>query len=147
MENTIIASIVSVVTVLGGWEGIKYLLNRNANKRIEAAHADVEEVKADKEQFEFLTIQIEYLQKQLTKKDEQLEKKDEQIAKKDEQIAKLGDQIDGMNKRFEEQTLLVRSQNTQILTLTQEKAGLLAERSLKLCEVKKCKDRQPQSNW
>lgn len=41
----IIQTLLTAVTVLGGWEAIRYLLNRKTNQRMEEARADSLEYK------------------------------------------------------------------------------------------------------
>jgi hypothetical protein len=38
--NNIIATVLTIITTLGGWEAIRYFINRRTNKRIEEAKAD-----------------------------------------------------------------------------------------------------------
>jgi hypothetical protein len=55
--------IVSVIGALGGWEAIKYLLNRKSNQRTAMAEADLS-------QFHTLQETIQFLQTQLKEKEE-----------------------------------------------------------------------------
>ena len=38
--NEILTTILTIVTTLGGWEAIKYFINRKSNSRIAEAKAD-----------------------------------------------------------------------------------------------------------
>lgn len=116
---SILTTLVTVVSALGGWELVKWLLNRKSNQRIAEAHADLEEVTANKEEFGVLKEQIEFLQRQIYDKE----------------------------TRFAEQTNLVRQQNLDIINLTKEKGALELELQKKRCEVKCCPNRQPQNGY
>lgn len=112
--------------VMGGFEGFKWFFNRKHNKRIAQAKADQEEAKANIDEFHYLKERIEVAEAHNKQKEE----------------------------RFHEQTLLVRDLNKQLLdraiengTLNAEISALKAERALKLCERRGCKERQPQSGY
>lgn len=59
----------------------------------------------------------------------------------------LQEQLRDKEKRFAEQTELVRKQNVENLELTRENTLLKAERALKLCERRNCGNREPQSGY
>ena len=108
----IIKDIVLLLTALGGFEGVKYFLNRKSNSRKATADATLAE-------FKVLQETVVFLQEQLKKKEE----------------------------RFAEH-IEVRRQTVQQLLDAERRIGeLLAERSLKLCEIKKCKGREPFSGY
>lgn len=115
----IVPTMITIISTLGGWECIKYLINRKARKRIEHSEAEKKENEADHSEFEVLRDTMLFLQEQL----------------KDKEI------------RFAEQTDLVRSLNAKNLELAGEVTSLKVERSLKLCEKKGCKGREPQSGY
>ena len=128
MENiTIIATAIgTVMASIGGWELVKWFLNRKSNKRIAEATADKEELSKEKDEFYFLRERLEFKDKQLMEKEQ----------------------------RFAEQTDLVRSLNKQLLdetikagNLQARVAALEAERRMKLCETRGCPNRQPQSGY
>lgn len=129
----IVTTIVSVLGAVGGFEFIKWVLTKKSNKRIASAQADMAEIEAE-------TAEFRLLRERLVLSDEQLLKKEEQLAKKEE--------------RFQEQTEVVRELNRQLLE-SANKIGVLeahisrleAERSMKLCEVRACPKRQPQSGY
>lgn len=77
------------------------------------------EAKADDSEFAVLAKTNIFLQEQLAKKEE----------------------------RFAEQTELVRTLTTENLALTAKVSRLETERSMKLCEVRGCQSRQPQSGY
>ena len=54
----VIEIVVSVITALGGWEMIKYLMNRKTNRRKEEAEADNVEFNVLREAMEFLKTQL-----------------------------------------------------------------------------------------
>lgn len=61
--NEILTTILTIVTTLGGWEMIKYFINRKSNSRIA-------EAKADSSEFTVLRDTVVFLQEQLQKKEE-----------------------------------------------------------------------------
>lgn len=61
--NEILATILTIVTTLGGWEAIKYLIHRKANSRIA-------EAKADGSEFSVLRDTMIFLEQQLKEKEE-----------------------------------------------------------------------------
>lgn len=116
----------TVIASIGGWELIKWFLNRKSNLRIANANADKEELSREKDEFYFLRERLEFKDKQLMEKEQ----------------------------RFAEQTELVRSLNKQLLeetikagNLQARIASLEAERRMKLCETRGCVNRQPQSGY
>ena len=124
--HTIIASSAGVLTALGGWEFAKWWLNRKSNERIAAANAENIELKNEVDEFHFLRERLEFKEKEMMEKE----------------------------KRFVEQTELVRTLNRQLLDQTIEYGKLQAriseleaERKMKLCEKRGCIDRQPQSGY
>ena len=97
---------------MGGWEAIRYVINRKSNARIKEAEADGSE-------FSVLRDTILFLQQQLHDKE----------------------------KRFAEQTDIVRKQTAENIELTRENAMLKTERALKICERRNCGNREPQSGY
>ena len=59
----IVETLMAILGSLGGWELVKYLINRKSNARISEAEADSAE-------FHVLKEQIEFLQDQLKQKEE-----------------------------------------------------------------------------
>lgn len=104
---------------VGGLEGIKYFLNRDANKRIKEAEADTKKAEADHAQFDNFREYNEYLQDALQKKEERFQ----------ETITKQRELLDEVN------------------TLTTKVAVLETERQMKMCEVRGCANRKPQSGY
>lgn len=118
--------IVQVLVALGGFEFVKWVFNRATNKRIAVAKADNEELKNEVDEFHFLRERLEFKEKEMMEKE----------------------------RRFVEQTELVRELNRQLLEQTLENgklqskiSALEAERAMKLCERRGCSERQPQSGY
>ena len=109
----------AVTTALGGWEAIKYLLNRKTNRRKEEAEADSVEFGVLKETITFLQ--------------EQLHEQVRQDAEKE--------------KRFVEQTQRLRKVQDENSKLLQEKAKLELDLQTYRCIRKKCTNREPQNGY
>ena len=109
---TLLTSVAGMIATLGGFELIKWVMNRKSNTRIAEAQADSAE-------FEVLRKQLIFLQEQLDQKE----------------------------KRFAEQTDVVRQLNLKEIELTQEIGRLKLELAVKRCEVKKCPKREPQTGY
>lgn len=118
-----------ILTILGSTgvlEIVKYFINRKSNERMAQANVDSVELKNDVDEFHFLRERLEFKDKELMEKEQ----------------------------RFVEQTELVRQLNRQLLEQTIENgkcqsriSELEAERRMKLCERRGCKDRIPQSGY
>ena len=102
----------TIAGTLGGWEAIKYFMNRKANEK-------KEDNEASHVEFEVLRETVVFLQEQLLKKEE----------------------------RFADQTELVRKLQKENQELSRSVAKLETERSLKLCERRGCRERQPESGY
>ena len=74
--------IASVLTACGGWEAIKYLLNKETNKRIAEAEADSVE-------FNVLRQTVEFLQTQLREKEERFAQQTELVRKLNAEVLEL----------------------------------------------------------
>jgi hypothetical protein len=108
----VITIIATLIGSIGGWEAIKWVLNRKANLKTSEAMADDSE-------FSVLAKTNVFLQEQLAKKEE----------------------------RFAEQTERLRKLIEENVILTGKVAKLEAERSMKLCNVRACPNREPQSGY
>lgn len=115
----ILTVILTAVCSLLGWEGVRWLINRKSNARIVSAEADTAEVKAEVDEFHHLRDMVEWLQQRLYEKEE----------------------------RFAEQTKLVRELQRELLASEKKVAMLETERSMKLCQVRGCAKREPQSGY
>lgn len=125
--------LLSILGSQGVIEGARWFFNRKNQAKVAEAQADAAQTKAEEDEFHL--------------KQERLRFADEQLLAKDKQLAEWSD-------RHYEQTLLLREKNEQLLaTQTElgeakaEIASLRAERAMKLCERRGCKDRQPQSGY
>lgn len=120
----------SVITSLGGFELVKWIakwiVNRKSNKRVAEANADSVELKNDIDEFHFLKERIEF--------------KDKQLIEKEERFMKQTEHVMSLNKQLLEQTI----ENGR---LKAENSELKAERKMKLCEVRNCLQREPQSGY
>ena len=118
--------IITVISTLGGFEGIKWWMNRKTNARML-------DIKADSDEFHLIRERLETADKHLLEKEKLLYEKEQ---------------------RFHEQTKLVRDLQRQLLDKQMEigdqKAeisALKAERAMKLCERRGCINREPQSGY
>ncbi len=66
--------IASILGALGGWEAIRYLINRKSNKRIADAQADQTEFAVLKETVEFLQIQLKEKEERFCNQTDRLRK-------------------------------------------------------------------------
>lgn len=124
--NDFVMTICTVVGALGGLEFIKWWYNRKARTEVEKAEAESARVKADADEFRYLRERIEMQDKDALAKEQ----------------------------RFNDQITHIRDLNRQIVALEIEKgdlkaevSALKAERKMKLCEVRGCAQREPQSGY
>lgn len=96
-EN-IATTVVSLLGALGGWEAVKYLINRKSNKRMEESEADKKETEADSDEFHLYKERIDELRlanAELNKQNLELLKagsrKDEIIEDKTKKIRELNE--------------------------------------------------------
>lgn len=96
-EN-LLTTIVGLLGALGGWEGIKYIINRKSNKRINDSEADKKEIEADAAKFHLYEERIEELRAanaELNKQNYELikacEEKEKIIADKTSEIRRLNE--------------------------------------------------------
>lgn len=132
--------IAAVLCAVGGVEFFKWIFTRKSNMRMA-------ETKADDAEFEKYQKQIDYANERLLIKDQRIEEKDKLLSAKDDRYHEL-------SQTYHEQTLVLRETNTKLLAKEEEIGNykakiseLLAERKMKLCERKGCKERQPQSGY
>lgn len=124
--GTIVTSVVSLLAALGGLEFLKWLWTRKSKARMAEAEADAAELRASADEYHLLKERIDNLNEQLMQKE----------------------------KRFDEQTQLLRTTNKELMEeikknglLAAEIAELKAERAMKLCQVRNCINREPQSGY
>ena len=79
---TLINAIVGAATALGGWEAVKYLINRKSNNRKAEAEADSVE-------FSVLKDTTEFLQTQLKAKEERFAEQTEIVRKLNQEVLDL----------------------------------------------------------
>lgn len=83
METVSVIEIVAtIIGTMGGWEAIKYLLNRKTNKRKEEAEADSVE-------FGVLRDSMEFLQNQLKEKEQRFAEQTDLVRKQNLDILQL----------------------------------------------------------
>lgn len=104
---------------IGGVESIKWFFNRKTNERLAKAEAYIKE-------FDNYKAQIVFLQESLRDREQDFRAKEE---------------------RFQEKIQHERELLDEINNLTTEVAVLRTERQLKLCEVRGCPNRKPQSGF
>jgi hypothetical protein len=124
--GTIITSVVSLLAALGGLEFLKWLWTRKSKARMAAAEADAAELKAEKDEYYLLRERLEFMDKQMLAKEQRF----------DEQTAVLRDVQKQLNDEIKKNGLLAA-----------EVAELKAERAMKLCQVRNCPKREPQSGY
>ena len=119
-------TLLAIIGSLGGVELFRWLLTRRANKRQAEATADHAEIQTEEAEFVYLRKRIEFSEQQLAEKE----------------------------KRFSEQTDVLREAQRELLSMTVENGKLMAEiarlqaeRAMKLCERKGCGERIPQSGY
>ncbi len=118
--------IVTAVGALGGLELLKWLLTRKQNARMA-------EAKADSDEFHYLKERIEFADKQLLEKEQRFVEQTELVRE--------------LNRRLLESNHQLLGKQVEIGNLQSKVSELLAERKMKLCERRGCKERQPQSGY
>ena len=111
--------IATIIGALGGWEAIKYLINRNTNKRIAESEAD--------------SVEFGLLKETITLLQEQLHERVRQDAEKE--------------KRFVEQTNRLRKVQDELNALSKEKQQLELDLQRYKCIREKCANRQPPNGY
>ena len=111
--------IATIIGALGGWEAIKYIINRNTNKRIAESEADSVEFGVIKETITFLQ--------------EQLNERVRQDAEKE--------------KRFVEQTDRLRKVQDELYALSKEKQQVELDLQRYKCVREKCTNRHPPNGY
>lgn len=123
---TTIETILTIASAFGGLELLKWLYTRKSKKKVEEAEAEIAKIKAEADEYHLLRERIQFLNQDILDKE----------------------------VRFVEQTKHVRELNRELLDKEKEignyKAeisALKAERQMKLCQVRGCANRQPQSGY
>lgn len=117
--SVVLEVITAVITALGGWEAIKYFINRKTNHRKEEAEAD--------------SVEFGVLRETITFLQEQLHAQVQQDAEKE--------------KRFVEQTQRLRKVQDDNSQLMQEKSKLELDLQMYRCVTKKCPNREPKNGY
>lgn len=78
----IVETLMAMLGSLGGWELVKYLINRKSNARISEAEADSAE-------FHILKEQIEFLQEQLKQKEERFAEQTQLVRNLNSEVIEL----------------------------------------------------------
>lgn len=117
--STLLSSVGGVVMAMGGWEAIRWFLNRKSNSRIAEANAEKAELENEKTEFHFLRERLEF---------------------KDKELIEQTNLVRDLNRQLLEQTIENGKLQARI-------SSLETERSMKLCERRGCADRQPQSGY
>lgn len=81
----IIGTLVTVLSAMGGWEAVKWFLNRKSNSRVAEAEADSAELHVMKETYEFLQ--------------EQLRQKEERFAEQTQLVRRLNTEVLELTKQ------------------------------------------------
>ena len=115
----IVMILTGCLTALGGWELVRYFLHRKSNVRKADAEAEVAEATAERMKLENFLKAFEFSQEQLRLKEERF-------------VELLNDYREAIRQNIEYERRI---------------GELLAERSLKLCEVEKCGGRKPFSGY
>lgn len=128
-----------LLATLGGWEGIKYLLNRKANSRCADANAEKAEVEVDKAEVEVERSKWDLFERMLEGLQDGLIRKDEVISAKDRIIEEK-------DRLFNEQTNRLRNTqdelNNTLKELVEIKAKYIYADTWR-CEIGVCKKRKP----
>ena len=124
--STIVASFGGVLTALGGWEFVKWMLHRKSNARIAEAHAENIELKNEVDEFHFLRERLVF--------------KEQEMMEKEKRFVEQTDVVRDLQRKLLDQTIETGKLQARISTLE-------AERAMKLCERRGCMQREPQSGY
>ena len=79
--NTFLSVAGGLVTALGGWEFVKYLLNRKSNSRIAEANAGIKEIEREERELGVMKQLVESLQKRIEQQDEKIKELNDRLDK------------------------------------------------------------------
>lgn len=122
----ILSSVGGFIIALGGFEFFKWFFTRKSRERIAAAEAEAAELKAEQDEYHLLRERLEFMDKQMLDKEQRF----------DEQTNRLRDTTKQLMEQIKENGLLAS-----------KIAALEAERAMKLCQVRNCPKREPQSGY
>jgi len=89
---------IAIGSLLGGWEAIKYFINRKSNKRMNESEADKKEIEADADEFHLYKERIEELRTTNAEVNKQNYELIKSGAKKDEIIEAKNVEIQGLQE-------------------------------------------------
>lgn len=123
---TTIETIVSIIGALGGFELIKWLYTRKSKAKVEEAEAEIKRVKAEADEYHLIRERLDYLNKEMNEKEKRFTEQNEYVRKLNKELIDKETEIGNHKSRISE---------------------LETERSMKLCQVRGCANRQPQSGY
>lgn len=115
--------LITLISVLGGFEAIKWTVRFFTNR---SNQKSIDDTEAISKRYEALENHISFLQGELHEKEKRFVDKEQ---------------------RFVEQTDRLRAIQDQLFQLQKKNADLEIQLALKRCEVKKCANRQPQNGY
>lgn len=115
--------IITIISVLGGFEAVKWIVRFFTNRRNQKVIDDTEAIS---KRYDALENHISYLQKELQDKEQRFVEKEQ---------------------RFVEQTGRLRNAQDRLFEMQKKITELEIELALKRCEVKKCPNRIPQNGY
>lgn len=102
-------TIATLIGAFGGWELVKYLLNRRANARHVSAtadeaeaHAEEAKIKAEKDKWELFNDMRQALQEEVLKKDQALAEKDKKYAEQTQRLRNTQDELNNLYREHVE---------------------------------------------
>lgn len=132
-------TLTTILVSLGGWEAVKYFINRKANKTMATANAALAEAEAQKASVQVEHDKFDLFEEINTHLQEGLVKKDEVIASKDRVIEEK-------DRQFAEQTKRLRKTQDELNAALKENTELKAKyiyADTWRCELGACKKRKP----
>lgn len=166
MDNgwiTLIAAFGGVITALGGWEFVKWFLNKKSNQRIAEATADDAETNAEANDWALLEKRETFMQGQLVLKEERIADLTERLRTEREKYIELmasnakadiahQKEITGLRISHQKEIAKTRAEYEQSITTMriahkEEMAKLTLEYALKRCDRKKCGERIPPNEY
>lgn len=125
-----VGTLTAILTTLGGWELIKWLLTRRSNQRIAEASADTAETSAEQEEWALLERREQFMQTQLVLKEERVADLTDRLRIEREKVIEL------MDKLAEAE-----------IAHQKEVAELKLELAVKRCDRKRCTKRIPPNGY
>ncbi len=138
-----IATIITIVTALGGFEFIKWLANLKHNKRKNEIDEQIDVLNISKELEDFKSKQIDKLEKRIEDRDEDLTRAEQKIETKDLKIEKKNEKIETLYKELQKEK--EARHNAEIAKKQTEIQ--LQEAEFKRCNVRSCPSREPKTGY